>query len=128
MSVLSPAVRIREIAFGSAATAPAGSRAVTPVSLVIAPGGGGHFDPKPFGGHSKLHGLDDPGGRDTQPLTPQFFVVHAFSSAFSYSPSLPRTTTRFPGRTGNQDHQRRHAGAVPQIVAATTAAAMAVKF
>jgi hypothetical protein len=96
MSVLSPAARIREITFGSAATAPAGSRAVTPVSLVIALGGG-HFDPKPFGGHRKLHGLDDTGRRDAKHLRPQLFVVHAFSSAFSYGPSLPRKTTRFPG-------------------------------
>jgi hypothetical protein len=28
-----------------------------------------HFDPKPFGGHCKLHGLDDTGGRNAQPLT-----------------------------------------------------------
>jgi hypothetical protein len=30
-----------------------------------------HVDPKAFGGHSKLHGLDDPERRDAQHLTPQ---------------------------------------------------------
>jgi hypothetical protein len=58
-----------------------------------------HFHPNPFGCDSQLHGLDDPGRLDAPHVTLRFFVVHAFSAAFSYSPFLPRNTTAIPGGT-----------------------------